>query len=241
MPEKNYECKLLEWDTDYFGVKSARVNLFGNVDERGQEDILSFCENYDFVTLANFENRNENNLWIGNKTAAFLTDVNIQFVKELNSNEKCSNDYTYVTNNLPVNDQILSIARKSFRYSRFFNDPNLSESKSQNIYLHWTEGAFRQQRKYFVICEREGNIAGYLLFSSEENYATVELIAVDEVYQGQGVGKALIKAMESFVYDKDINKIKVGTQVNNIPAVQFYSKMGFTYVNCGSIYHIWND
>lgn len=239
MPEKNYECKLLEWDTDYFGVKSARVNLLGNVDERGQEDILSFCENYDFVTIANFENRNENNLWIGKKTAAFLADVNIQFVKELDSNEQLSNDYTYVTNNMPVNDQILSIARKSFKYSRFFNDLNLSESKSQSIYLHWTEGAFQQDSKYFVICEREGNIAGYLLFSSEENYATVELIAVDEAYQGQGVGKALIKAMDSFAMEKGICKIKVGTQVNNISAVQFYSKMGFTYVGCASVYHFW--
>lgn len=241
MSEKNYECKLLEWDTDYFGVKSARVNLLGNVDERGQEDILSFCKNYDFVTIVNFENRNENNLWVGEKTAAFLADVNVQFVKELHSLEKHSDDKTYVTNNLPVNDQILNIARKSFRYSRFFNDPNLSERKSPNIYLHWTEGAFLQEGKYFVICVRESNIAGYLLFSSEESYATVELIAVDEAHQGKGVGKALIKAMESFAYDKDINKIKVGTQVNNIPAVQFYSKMGFTYVNCGSIYHIWND
>ena len=241
MSEKNYECKLLEWDTDYFGFKSARVNLLGNINEKGQEDILSFCKNYDFVTIANFENRNENNLWIGKKTSAFLADVNVQFVKELDYSEQRRDDYTYVKNNLPVNDQILNIARKSFRYSRFFNDPNLPESKSQNIYLHWTEGAFQKDSKYFVICEREDKIAGFLLFSSEESFVTVELIAVDEAYQAQGVGKALIKAMESFAYDKDINKIKVGTQVNNIPAVQFYSKMGFTYVNCGSIYHIWND
>lgn len=241
MSENNYECKFLEWDTEYFGVKSARVNLLGDVDERGQEDILSFCKNYDFVTIANFENRNENNLWIGEKTAAFLTDVNIQFVKELHSLEKHSDDNTYVINNLLPNEEILKIAKKSFRYSRFYNDPNLSESKSQNVYLHWTEGAFQKDSKYFVICEREDKIAGFLLFSSEESFVTVELIAVDEAYQAQGVGKALIKAMESFAYDKDINKIKVGTQVNNIPAVQFYSKMGFTYVNCGSIYHIWND
>ena len=239
MYEKNYECKFLEWDTDYFGVKSARVNLLGVVDEKGQEDILSFCKNYDFVTIANFENRNENNLWIGEKTAAFLTDVNIQFVKELNSSEQRSDDDTYVKNNLPINNQILNIARKSFRYSRFFNDLNLSESKSRNIYLHWTEGAFQQENNYFVFCEREGNVAGYLLFSSEENCATIELIAVDESYQGQGVGKTLIKAMESFVSNKGILKIKVGTQINNIFAAQFYNAMEFKYVSCGSVYHLW--
>lgn len=240
MSENNYECKYLEWDTEYFGVKSARVNLLGDVDEKGQEDILSFCKNYDFVTIANFENRNENNLWIGKKTSAFLADVNVQFVKELDSLETHSDEKTYVTNNLPVNDQILNIARKSFRYSRFYNDPNLSDSKSENVYLHWTEGAFQKDNKYFVICEREGKIAGFLLFASEETCATIELIAVDEDFQGQGVGKSLIKTMESYNANKGINNIKVGTQLNNIQAVQFYSKMEFSYVNCSSIYHLWN-
>lgn len=240
MPERNYKCKFLEWDTDYFGVKSARVNLFGNININEQEEILSFCKNYDFVTIANFENRNENNLWIGNKTSAFLADVNIQFIKKLNSNEKHNEDNAYVINNLPVNDQILGIAKKEFRYSRFYNDPNLSYSKSENVYLHWTEGAFQKDNKYFVICEREGKIAGFLLFASEETCATIELIAVDEDFQGQGVGKSLIKTMESYNANKGINNIKVGTQLNNIQAVQFYSKMEFSYVNCSSIYHLWN-
>ncbi len=44
--------------------------------------------------------------------------------------------------------------------------------------------------------------------------------------------------MESYILDNGINKIKVGTQVDNISAAQFYVKMGFSYVSCTSVYHL---
>ncbi|MBC8156905.1 hypothetical protein H7X64_01920, partial [Armatimonadetes bacterium] len=83
MSSKNYECKPLQWDTDYFGVSSARVNLSGIVDEQGQKEILEYCKNYDFATISNLGNLQENNYWIDNRTNAFLADMNIQFLKIL--------------------------------------------------------------------------------------------------------------------------------------------------------------
>lgn len=239
MYSKNYECKPLQWDTDFFGVNSARVNLSGVIDEPGQEEIIEFCKNYDFVTISNLNNINDNNLWIGNRTNAFLTDMNIQLFKVLDVKSDYQDDTTYVMNNCLRNEQIVQIARESFRYSRFFNDQNLPQEQAKNIYLHWTECAFGQENKYFVVCERDENIAGYILFSVNEDNIVIELIAVEEKYQGLRVGKSLIHTMESFVIEKGINKIKVGTQVNNISAAQFYLKMGFTYVSCGSVYHLW--
>lgn len=239
MSNKNYECKDLQWDTDYFGVSSARVNLYGIVNEQEQDEIIEFCKEYDFVTISNLDNIKENNYWIGSKTNAFLADMNIQFMKILEDKRSYKDDKTYVINNYPRNEQVVDIARKSFQHSRFFNDPSLPEVQAKNIYLHWTECAFRQENKYFVICEREGNVAGYILFSIDEESSVIELIAVDETHQGQKVGESLINAMELFALEKGIKMIKVGTQVNNLAAAGFYSAMGFKYVSCGSMYHLW--
>lgn len=239
MSNKNYELRPLQWDTDYFGVSSARVNLRGIINEQGQEDIIEFCEGYEFVTISNLDNIRENNHWIGNRTNAFLADINIQFLKVLADKPEYQDENTYVVNCLSRNEQIVDNARKSFNYSRFFNDPMLPEEQAKNIYLHWTECAFGQENKFFVLSEREGNVAGYILFSFNEDSAVIELIAVDEKYQGQRVGKSLIRTMESFVIDQGNKKIKVGTQVNNISAAQFYIAMGFKYVSCGSTYHLW--
>ncbi len=236
---ENFECVPLSWDTEYFGITCARINLNGIVSLHEQDTIMDFCKNYDFVTIANLNNLAENNYWIGKRTKAFLADMNIQFLKILEDKPNYQDDKTYVVNNLSRNEQIIEIARKSFKYSRFFNDPKLPEEQAKNIYLHWTECALNQDNKCFVVREREGNVAGYILFSINGENSVIELIAVDEKYQGQRVGKALIQTLESLVIDRGINKIKVGTQVNNILATQFYKKMGFEYISCGSIYHLW--
>lgn len=235
----NYDCYFLDWDTDYFGVNSARVNLTGPIDDEGQDRIIDFCKGYEFVTIANMNNVKENNHWIGTRTNAFLADMNIQFIKVLEDKRVYQDDKTCVVNNLSRNEQIVDIARESFQYSRFFNDPKLPKKQAKNIYLHWTECAFGQENKYFVISEIERRVAGYILFSINEDSSVIELIAVDNKYQGQGIGKLLIQTLELFVMDKKIKKIRVGTQVNNVSAAQFYSKLGFTYVSCGSMYHLW--
>jgi len=239
MTNKNYELNPLKWDSEYFELNSARVNLFGITDEVGQDEIIEFCKKYDFVTISNLNNIKENNHWIGNRTNAFLADMNVQFLKVFSDKPDYQDEKTYVANNLPRNEQILRIAMKSFNHSRFFNDPNLPLVLAKNVYLQWTESSFSQEKKYFVISEREGSIAGYALFVINKEDALIELIAVDDKYQGKKVGKSLIQSMESFVIDNGLNRIKVGTQFNNISAAQFYNAMGFKYLSCASIYHLW--
>ena len=239
MTEKNYHFHPLPWDTEYFGINSARVNLSGIVDENGQAEILDFCKDYEFVTLSNHDNINENNHWIGKRTTAYLVDMNIQFLKRINQRPDHLDTETSIANNLSRNDKIIDISRNSFNYSRFFNDPQLPHLQAKQIYQHWTECAFDQKDKYFVISERAGLITGYILFSFVEDTSLIELIAVDKKHQGQKIGKSMIHALESYVLNQGIQKIKVGTQVNNIQAVQFYHAMGYKYAGCGSVYHWW--
>lgn len=238
---KSFKCRSLQWDTDYFGVPSARVDLSGRVNEKGQDEIMAFCKGYKFVTISNINNVRENNHWIGRRTKAFLTDLNIQFSKFLTKEPAFLDEKTSVANELSISEQILDIAEKSFLYSRFFNDPQLPEKQARNIYVHWTKCAFGQKDKYFVTTQREGKVAGFILFSFHQDSGIIELIAVDEKYQGQHVGKSLIHAMESFVIRQEKCKIKVGTQVDNLSAINFYSTMGFKVDGCGSMYHLWEQ
>lgn len=237
----NYECTPQQWDTDYFGVNSARVNLSGIVDALEQDKIIEFCGRYEFTTISNLNNTKENNHWIGKRTNAFLTDINIQFRKELKDTLGGVDEHTEVFNHLKKQEKIIDIARASFIFSRFFNDPKLPKIKASNIYAYWTEGAFEKENKYFVICRRDGQIAGYILFSmnTENQTSTIELIAVDEKFRGQRVGKSLLQALESYSAERSIKTIKVGTQVDNIAAAQFYHSAGYKYVSCGSVYHLW--
>lgn len=236
MKHLNYELKVLDWDTSYFGLKSAKVVLDGPVEDKNWEKLLTQIEDFEFISITNLNNEKENNIWLGQNTDSFLSDINVQFEKKLGGDVKFVNEECYISNFFEVNKTILEISGRTFKYSRFFNDPYLSKNKAKSIYQMWTKNAFEREDKYFVVSKKD-KINGFLLFSIDNYTATIELIAVDDKYQGQGIGKKLILALEGYLKDKDVKKIKVGTQLNNIYGINFYNSIGFNYNSCSSVYH----
>ena len=238
---KSFEAFTLDWDTIYFDVKSAKVILKEDVCEDERNKLMSYLNTFDFITIINLGNNYYNNLWIGKETRAFLTDINIQLIKQINNRPIQVDESTNVCVGYPRDEHILKIAKKSFIYSRFFNDPWLPEDKAKSIYVHWTECAFDKPDRYFIITKRQGKIAGYLIFSInlEIYLATIELVAVDDVYKGQNVGKSLIDELKIFACMRGIRSVKVGTQIENIIATKFYNRCGFQYASCNAVYHYW--
>ena len=239
MNKEKYECNKLEWDTNYFKKTSARINILDILDEADLIEILNFASNYEFITIANLNNENENNIWIGQNTTAFLSDINIQFSKSIKMNQRSL--LSKVVNKFSKNESLLDIARNSFNYSRFFNDPYLPQDQAKNIYLHWLESAFDREDKFFVIYENDNVVTGFILFSFKADAVVIELIAVDGKHQGEGIGRSMIHDLEIFAFERGIEKILVGTQVNNYSATQFYLSMEFELISCNSIYHLWRN
>lgn len=240
MKSKQYELIPLKWDSEYFGIKSARIKLNGVINQQEQDEIIEICNRFRFVTISNNNNNEENNHWLGSRTISFLSDVNIQFIKLLVERPVFIDENTNIKNYLSIDKKIISIARNSFKYSRFFNDPNIQKDKAKNIYVEWTKSSFKLKNKYFAISKRNNMTIGYCLFTFEGDTINIELIAVDKSYQGQRVGKSLINSVESFSFDHGFKKIKVGTQLNNFSAIQFYINLGFNLMSHTSTYHLWN-
>ncbi|MCS7459897.1 GNAT family N-acetyltransferase [Paenibacillus doosanensis] len=238
---KNFEINELDWDTNYFGVRSAKVVLKDCVIEGEREDIIEHLKPFDFVTILNNGNNSSNNIWLGRETNAFLTDVNIQFTKALKEKPVCVSDIAKVYQGYHRDEELLEIARNTFEYSRFFNDPYLPSDKSKNIYVHWAASAFDNPKRFFTIIKVNEKTVGFILFSMrfEDLSATVELIAVNSEYKGQHIGKTLISCFESYVFDNGIRMIKVGTQSDNMLAAGFYTSCGFKYSKSSTVYHYW--
>lgn len=233
-----YNFIKLAWDTEYFGIHSAKVVLNEKISTIDFDNILNRASNYDFITLSNLHNNTENNQLIGLLSKAFLVDINVQF--EMNVKTSEGKNYYPSQNYYLVNDQVIQIASNSFNHSRFFNDPYLNKNQSKDIYLNWVKSSFDRSDKFFIIAEEEKEILGFILFSIDGNGALViELIALDKSSQGKGIGTKLIQSLVAYSMDNDILKIKVGTQIDNIQAMNFYAKKGFSFSSKSSIYHYW--
>ncbi|TYP75662.1 GNAT family N-acetyltransferase [Paenibacillus methanolicus] len=240
----SFEAFHLLWDSEYFGIHAAKVILEQEVPVNEQREIMEFINGhkFDFLTIVNKHNISENNRWLGIETNAFITDVNVQYSKKL---RRGSSPVDYgisisISNCVQRNNRLLEIAKKTFKHSRFFNDPWLSQQKAKDIYSQWTNNAFNQLERYFAVAELDNNSVGFLLFSIvSKQHAIIELIAVDENYKGKRVGKALIDAFESYVALRGVEYIRVGTQMDNISAGRFYVSCGYQLESCNSIFHYW--
>ncbi|MDA8227544.1 MAG: GNAT family N-acetyltransferase [Desulfitobacterium hafniense] len=238
---ESFELTKLDWDTEYFGVRSAKVLLNDVVSREEKEIIKRFMLAYDFITITNIGNRSDNNFWIATETSAFQTDINIQFVKQLPRMPFKETYVTEVYDNYPRNKQIQETASKAFKYSRFFNDPWLPSKKAENLYAQWVENAFDKPGRYFVIAKYHAEIVGFLLFSMDLAALTarIELVAINEDHRGNSVGKSLISKMETVLNQKGILQVNVGTQLDNLYAYSFYTSCGFKLISYSSVYHHW--
>lgn len=227
-------------DTQYFGIPSAKVVLRQTcASAQQQEELLHFMQAFEFITITNRANNPIHNHWLGEKTTAFLTDINTQFEKKVSLSETPKDDATFITDNYPGNEQVIQIARNSFAVSRFLNDPYLPAGLAGWLYADITKNAFRKAGRFFVIHSTQDLVSGFLLFSISGSASTIELIATNQNFTGRGIGKSLLRSMEQYVSQHAIEIIQVGTQLANTAALKFYLSYGFSLKECNSIYHYW--
>jgi dTDP-4-amino-4,6-dideoxy-D-galactose acyltransferase len=239
-----FHYKFLEWDTNYFGVNSGRVTLNESIGSKEWVLISKALQENDFNIIDNVNNVSSNNLFISKLSGAFVTDINFQFTKEINEEIKHVNKFDIsIQNKLPINNEILDISKNSYKHSRFFNDPYLNKDKARDVYGHWVQSSFLNENKYFIICSIDSKIAGYVLFSLDfkNNASIIELISVKEGMENRTIGKEMMMNLEQYIYNnhRDIKYIKVGTQSNNINAINFYMGNGFRVKEIRSVYHYW--
>jgi len=236
----DYNALESDIDSIYFGVKSAKVYLFNGILSKIEQDkLIVFLDSFDFVTIFNKNNHPENCLWIGSRTNAFLSDINIQLEKTISESFTNDDNEVEISDNFPFNKNIIKIAETAFTYSRFINDQNLNKMKAKHIYADITRNAFNKPERFFCVIKKLNKIAGYSLFSFKGDRAIIELIAIDDIYRGQKIGKVLINNLEHFSYLSRFKFLQVGTQLNNLSAINFYLSMGFKPIEINSIYHYW--
>jgi len=225
----------LKWDSEFFGLSCLKVVLHEPLSYSEWAEVENRIRQYEFITIENKNSETVNAQLICENTSAYLADVNIQFQKEVKFIDKLPPSIR-IFNPMERNDQLLEIG--DFRYSRFFEDKKLASRGGKEIYKQWLINSFDRVDKFFAVSENNSLVNGYVLFSFSGGICTIELIAVSNHSIGQGIGVSLFNAVEYEAFRKGANIIKVGTQVRNARAINFYHKVGCKQIGCHQIYHL---
>ena len=101
---------------------------------------------------------------------------------------------------------------------------------------HWgstqmiiSSGTFDCAQLDGFIYEVDDVILGLLTYVVYED--AVEVISLDSIREGQGIGSQLMNAIELLAKEKDLAKITLITTNDNLAALKFYQKRGYRIVN----------
>lgn len=238
------EIKQLQWDTDFFGVLCGKIVLDRRISEPEWLENIKEFDKFDFISVQNSGNDIDNNYLINRYTTAFLVDINVQFEKHVCPNErKIKNEIKIVKADTMscYQEEFLSIMDRAFGNSKFVCDKQLQKRNGEAVYKQWLLNAMKDADMKMVVCEIDKQIKGYILFAVEKQEATIELIAVDEKLRGEHIGSEMLLKLEQYLAEKEVQILKVGTQLNNKNAMNFYCGNGFRQKGCMSVYHWWRE
>lgn len=167
---------------------------------------------------------------LANSDQFFLADIKVTFAKALENKGVSDPDIHPCTGTLT--DSLLALALESGVYSRFNIDPGFKLGEYEKLYRLWIQQALDRQE---VLLAKDQ--AGFVSCSISGEKAQIGLIAVDRSQRGQGWGRRLVHAAESFAMDHHTRELLIGTQEANTPAVGLYQSLGYQLTERMYVYH----
>jgi len=139
-------------------------------------------------------------------------------------------------------EEVLEIARSSFRFSRFHLDPLMPTEIANQIKHDWILNYLLKKRgEHLWVATVAGRPAGFLAViagnDAGRRYRAIDLIGVAPAYQGQGIGQALVAFFIDTYRDQN-DFLLVGTQIANLPSIHLYQKLGFSLIKSAYVMHL---
>jgi len=240
-------CEFLEWDSEFFGIRVARV-LGDWLDPQRIAEIeswcctarvdclyfLSRCDQYQTARLAEAHGFH----WV---------DVRMTFEYDRRGTvTEADRDVPGPTiiirsakeSDIPV---LRGIARVSYAHSRFYYDERFSRALCDEMYAVWIEKCCHGHSDVVLVAEMDGNPIGYVtcLLDRSNHTGTIDLVAVAAAAAGRGVGLRLLSAAKRWFLENGAMRVMVATQGRNIGAQRLYQRSGFITYGVQLWYHRW--
>ena len=95
------------------------------------------------------------------------------------------------------------------------------------------ENSFSRQ----LVCVKDENIVGILLYSVMYERAEIDYICVKKEFRNKNIATDLINEMFTILIQENVETVSLEVRKSNIPAQNFYKKMGFSEVAIRSNYY----
>ncbi len=135
-----------------------------------------------------------------------------------------------------IKNQMIKISKKTFTTDRFHMDPSCKKSVADNRIALWVElDLFKNHNNYCTYLMENKTLVGFNIWNKE----SMILAGISQDFTGKGLGKSLYVQTILDGMSMGLEEITSSISVNNVPVLNLYSKLGFSYRKPMYILHYW--
>lgn len=237
-------CKFLPWDTEFFGFRVGRVSI-SRLTAQSVATILEW-NNAQAIHCLYFSSDgiDPETLRLAGQTGFQFVDVRLDLARSLAS-PAANPDNGHPIRMASPSDlaQLQAIARKSHHDTRFFKDRGFPAARSEALYAEWIRRDMEVNHVLIATSPHQPDRpTGYITcqVDAAARSGRIGLIAVDDEYQGKGIGRALVLAGLNWFRTANCQSVNVATQATNLPAQRLYQAVGFRTIESSVWFHRWS-
>jgi len=232
-------CTYLEWDSNFFNLRIARLNL-ARLDEQTVAEALQWCNSNRIDCLYFLADAGHATTpTLAEKNGFHLTDIRITFEKPIAQGETLPPQDTIRfarEEDLPA---LRGIARNTHHDTRFYFDGHFDRAKCDQLYETWIENSFRGFAQAILAADVDNAPAAYLTCHLKGCESQIGLLGVSAQCQGRGLGTKLVQQFLIWSREQNAKRATVGTQGRNLAAQRLYQRNGFVASSLQLWYHRW--
>ena len=235
-------CALLDWDTEFFGFRIARLSE-ETLDSKDVDEVDRWCRKNDIACLY-FLSRSDDSatLQLAQERGFRLVDVRQTFETELSDTlqgRAVEGELLVRAASLADVSELRAIARISHSGSRFYVDPGF-RPLADSLYEIWIERSCEGYADRVLVGECDGIVSGYTSCHLQESaMGRIGLVGVAPGARGRNLGRQLVQAALRWFRDQGASTVEVATQASNLSAQRLYQRCGFLTRDVRLWFHKW--
>jgi dTDP-4-amino-4,6-dideoxy-D-galactose acyltransferase len=243
-------CEVLEWDTAFWGFRVARVRG-ERLDPTTVAEIHEWCRRNDIRCLY-FLGRVDDAVSTGlaEDNGFRLVDVRVEFHRSTGTAR--TGYFARTSPGSPVivrfarsedYQALQSIARTSYRDTRFYYDGNFPRHLCDLLYETWIRRSCEGYADLVLVAELGNEVVGYISCHLDDasKAGRVGLVGVSHRAQGKGIGSMLVSRAVAWFEARGARDVYVVTQGRNYGAQRLYQRSGFVTHTVRLWYHKWYE
>jgi dTDP-4-amino-4,6-dideoxy-D-galactose acyltransferase len=238
-------CRFLEWDSDFFGVRIARINT-EIVDIKTLDEINRWCNDNKIDCLYFLADPNAyDSVRLTEKQGFSLVDIRLTLEYNIRYSVRIKRPEVAPSVGIrPFQNGDLPYLKKfvvdNHKDSRFFRDPRFTEDKYRELYTYWIEKECGEEGTHVFVATYNSVPSGYITCKvSLSGEGCISLSGVNGDARNLGMGTVLMEKALACFAEHDCVCVKVVTQGANIKAQRLYTSNGFYPCDVKLWFHKW--